>query len=369
MDKEWSEKNKRMQILLEKENTYKDGIALLIELRNEIFSQISQIVNSYPAEAFYQMPFANAKGYHSKTLAYSIWHIFRIEDIVAHTLIAGDEQILMAGDYQKKIGSPIITTGNELQGREIADFSRQLNIRALYEYAREVMLSTNSILSRLEYSQMKTRFSDTDKERLKESACVSPDENASWLIDYWCSKDIRGLIKMPFSRHWIMHVEAMRRIKNRLCRNAHKGVDPVAYCGFSCNHCFLGEWCGSCRTEYNVCSFATLFEDRKCPNMVCCKEKNIDGCYDCSELEGCTKGFYTPGNDGTASAKAQAMFIRKYGKKAFLKVHDRLHERFDFAKTQEILGQDMYEGLKILENVYKLELSPDSDKGLISGIL
>ena len=39
----------------------------------------------------------------------------------------------------------------------------------------------------------------------------------------------------------------------------------------------------------------------------------------------------------------------KYGKKAFLSVHDELHETYDFAKTQEILGQDMYEGLALLE--------------------
>lgn len=45
-------------------------------------------------KAFYQMPFAGAKGYHSKMLAYFIWHIFRIEDIVAYEMIAGDEQIL-----------------------------------------------------------------------------------------------------------------------------------------------------------------------------------------------------------------------------------------------------------------------------------
>jgi hypothetical protein len=47
------------------------------------------------------------------------------------------------------------------------------------------------------------------------------------------------------------------------------------------------------------------------------------------------------------------MFISKYKKKAFLEVHDRLHARFDFAKTQEILGQDMHEGLKIMEDEYK----------------
>ena len=84
MNKEWSEKNKQIQTYLGKETTYKDAIELLIELRKELFEQVSQIVNGYPAKAFYQMPYANANGYHSKTLSYSIWHIFRIEDIVAH---------------------------------------------------------------------------------------------------------------------------------------------------------------------------------------------------------------------------------------------------------------------------------------------
>jgi len=350
MGKEWSEKQKKVQILLGKEATYKEAIKQLLELREEMFEQISQIVNGYPARAFYQMPFANVKGYHSKTLAYSIWHIFRIEDIVAHILIAGDDQIFVKGEYQKKIGSLIITTGNELQGQEIADFSQKLDIGALYEYAKEVMLSTNSILSQLEYSQMKKKYSDEDKKRLVESGCVSSAENAVWLIDYWCDKDINGLIKMPFSRHWIMHIEAMQRIKNKLCKMARKGVDPAAYCDHSCNHCFLGEWCGSCRTEYNVCSFATIFEDKRCPNAVCCIEKSIDGCYECSELENYTKGFYAPENNGAIEAKVQAMFIRKYGKEAFIEVEDKLHERFDFYKMQEILGQGIHEGLKILEN-------------------
>lgn len=44
----------------------------------------------------------------------------------------------------------------------------------------------------------------------------SEDENAIWLIDYWCGKGIRGLIQMPFSRHWIMHIEASLRIKNKI---------------------------------------------------------------------------------------------------------------------------------------------------------
>ena len=349
MDKNWSEMNKEMQALIAKNATFRDGIEMLLTLRKSLFEQVTQIVSTYPEEAFYRMPFAGAEGYHSKTLAYSIWHIFRIEDIVAHEMIAEDQQVLFREDFQTALHSPIVTTGNELVGDEIAAFSKQLNIQVLYRYAQEVMQSTDRILMGLEYSDLKQRFGEEMREKLLRTGCVSEAESAVWLIGYWCSKDVQGLIRMPFSRHWIMHIEAMQRIKNRLCKLARKGVDPIAYCGFSCNHCFLSEWCGSCRTAYNTCSFATVSPDGKCPNAVCCQKKGIDGCYACDQLENCEKGFYTPSNDGANAARAQAMYIRKYGKKEFLKMHDRLHEKYDFAKTQEILGQDWHEGLQILE--------------------
>ena len=137
--------------------------------------------------------------------------------------------------------------------------------------------------------------------------------------------------------------------KAELVAAARKGVDMTAYCGFSCNHCFLGEWCGGCRSSFSCCSYGTLHDKGKCPNIACCDVKEFDGCYECSDLDGCTKGFYQPDNDGANACKAQAMFIRKYGKEKFMRVHDKLHEVYDFKKTQEILGEDALEGLKILE--------------------
>ena len=349
MNKDWSEMNKAVQTLLPKKATFRAGMDQLFALRKSLFEQITQIVTTFPEEAFDQMPFAGAEGYHAKTLAYSIWHIFRIEDIVAHEMIAGDRQVLFTHGFLEAVRSPLITTGNELSGNEIAAFSGQLDIPALYRYAQEVMRSTDRMLEGLEHAGLKRTFGEEMKEKLRRTGCVSEDESAAWLIDYWCGKDVLGLIRMPFSRHWIMHVEAMRRIKNRLCILARKGADPVAYCGFSCSHCFLGEWCGSCRTAYNTCSFATVSPDGKCPNASCCQDRGIDGCYACEDLASCEKGFYIPSNDGANAAKAQAMYVRKHGKKEFLKVHDRLHERYDFKKTQEILGQDWQEGLRILE--------------------
>ena len=59
--------------------------------------------------------------------------------------------------------------------------------------------------------------------------------------------------------------------------------------------------------------------------------------------------FFVSSNDGANAAKAQALYIRKHGKKEFLKVQERLHAKNDFAMSQEILGQDYREGFRILE--------------------
>ena len=221
MNKEWSEKNKKMQMLITKESTFAEGIKLLLELRNDLFEQITSIIKTFPPIAFYQMPFGAGESNHNATLAWSLWHLFRIEDIVCHTLILHDSQIFEKG-LQEKIKSPIITTGNELDGEVMIDFSKKLNISTLYEYCKTVMDFTNEFLKNLQFADLKKKFTENDKARLVKSGCVSSDENALWLIDFWCGKNIKGLIQMPFSRHWIMHVEAILRIKNKLCQQAKK---------------------------------------------------------------------------------------------------------------------------------------------------
>lgn len=215
MNKAWSEQNKEMQQLLKKES-FKEGIAALLRLRQSLMDEVLSWKNALSEEDFSAIPFINAKGYHSKTIAYSLWHIFRIEDIVVNTLIRNEEQVLFLNDNLKKTNSPIITTGNELVKQEIADFSQKLDMDGLYGYILDVKNSTEEWLSSLQYPELKRRFDDSDKERLMSKNTVSTDPSAIWLIDYWCGKDIKGLIKMPLSRHWIMHIEAAIRIINKI---------------------------------------------------------------------------------------------------------------------------------------------------------
>jgi len=216
VNREWSELNKIMQAQIKKKETYRAGIETLFTLRSALTDTIVVFREKLDRQDFDAMPFISADGYHSKNIAYSLWHIFRIEDIVAHTLINGDEQVFFRGNYQKRISSPIITTGNELIKEQISDFTQKLDIKELFAYIFEVKESTEAILEQLPFEELKRKISDDRKEKLISLSVVSEEENAAWLVDYWCGKDIRGLIQMPFSRHWIMHIEASLRIKNRI---------------------------------------------------------------------------------------------------------------------------------------------------------
>ena len=215
MNRGWAEKNKQMQALLKKA-TLKEGIAELRSLRILLMDEMLSWRSELTTEDYSKMPYMNANGYHSKTIAYSIWHIMRIEDIVVNTLILNCDEILFTNQYLKKINAPIITTGNELVKEEIAEFSKRLDLDALYEYAEAVRQKTDAWLLTISYDDLNTRFSDGDKNRIRNCNVVSTAEEAEWLIDYWCNKDVKGLLKMPLSRHWIMHIEAAGRIMSKL---------------------------------------------------------------------------------------------------------------------------------------------------------
>lgn len=214
MNKEWSELNKEVKILLNKKSSFKDGINKLIELRTLLINEWENSMKNLSIEDYSKQPFINKDGYESKTIAYSIYHVFRIEDIVLNTLIKNKEQVFLRDDYQNKMNTLIITTGNELKKECIAEFSKILKIEELWKYAKNVFEESNKWLSSIDYDDLKIVYSELDEKRIKSTNTVAKSEN--WLIEYWCKKDIKGLLGMPFSRHWIMHLEASLRIRNKL---------------------------------------------------------------------------------------------------------------------------------------------------------
>lgn len=104
-------------------------------------------------------------------------------------------------------------------GNEISEFSSKLDIDLIYKYATAVYEKTNKMLLSLSFDDLKRKYTNSDKEIIKSLRVV--DEKEEWLLDYWCSKNLLGLICMPFSRHLIMHLEASIRIKNKIKNKKH----------------------------------------------------------------------------------------------------------------------------------------------------
>lgn len=351
MNKDWSDAFDSFKTKLTKTD-FKEGIYALLKLRESLYRYLLDMKEVSPYFDYVKRPLPKDKGYASKTIAYSIYHMYRIEDIVLNILIKKqDKDIYLKNDYQTKIGSSIITTGNELEDEEITCFSVNLNIDELYKYIDEVYVTTNKYLSAITYEDLKTKFTEEDKLRIKRSNVLAKD---SFLLDYWCSKDLKGLLLMPFSRHLISHTnaivkmrEAIVRNKKALAKKAKKNIDLIAPCGFSCTHCFLSDFCGGCRSNYNVCSYATIHKDNLCPNFTCSKEKGLDGCYECIDIFNCKVGFYN--TDDSNAPKSQAIFIKRHGKEKLKEVLDKLHEEYEFSKIQEILKENLDNSVTFLE--------------------
>ena len=215
MNKDFSALNKLMQDNLKKQTTFSDGIKNLLQLRNKLMEEIDLIFQTTGQEKFFALPFPKSKGNSNATIAWSIYHIFRIEDIVCNSLINNKTQIFFEKDFQNRMNSSIITTGNELSNEQMIEFSKVLNIQELYNYAKLVKENSEKMMLELSFEQTKSKIPEEKKEYLRTLNVVSLDESSNWLIDYWCDKNVRGLLQMPFSRHWIMHVEACLKIKNK----------------------------------------------------------------------------------------------------------------------------------------------------------
>ena len=216
MHKDFSALNKLMQDNLKKEFTFSDGIKNLLQLRNKLMEEIDLIFQTTGQEKFFALPFPKSKGNSNATIAWSIYHIFRIEDIVCNSLINNKTQIFFEKDFQNRMNSSIITTGNELSNEQMIEFSKKLNIQELYKYAKLVKENSEKMILEISYEETKSKIPEEKKEYLRTLNVVSLDESSNWLIDYWCGKNIRGLLQMPFSRHWIMHVEACEKVKGKL---------------------------------------------------------------------------------------------------------------------------------------------------------
>jgi len=208
---------KSFQQQIKKESTFETGKQDLLKLREELLAVYDFIFDNCELEDFSKIPLRT-----DKTIAYYLYHLLRIEDMTSNTLIKGTTQIFFADGFDKKLNSPIITTGNELHRDELVEFSKTLNIDELKKYAHTVIKNTNKIISEMDFAKSKTKISEEKKASLINLRTVSTAETAGWLVGYWCNKTYTGLFLMPHSRHHMLHLNGCLRIMDALGRADYK---------------------------------------------------------------------------------------------------------------------------------------------------
>lgn len=138
-------------------------------------------------------------------MCWQFWHTYRIEDLVSNILMANQEQIFNE-EWQRKIGSSITDTGNALEFDEAVAFGKETNVEALYEYMITVGKNTRWILNSLTLEQIKSMVSYENVMKILEKGGVTTDFRSVWLLVYWGSLTIGGMILTPMTDHHMMHL-------------------------------------------------------------------------------------------------------------------------------------------------------------------
>lgn len=150
-----------------------------------------------------------------ETIAWHLWHIARIEDLVGNLLIAGQPQVFNR-QWMAKLAVDITDTGNAMTDKEIIDFSRKVNKAELINYRNAAGIQTRKILTALSPDDLKRRPQAKDLERLVSEGGLLECKKSIWLKDFWGGRTVVGLILLPLTRHHMMHLPDSIAIKKAI---------------------------------------------------------------------------------------------------------------------------------------------------------
>ncbi len=151
------------------------------------------------------------------TVVWNIWHLTRIEDLIAGIVIA-DEAQLFNDERKASIGSVISDTGNAMTAAEVQRLSDDIDIDGLRRYRREVAGRTQKILRALPVKDCNRKVRPDQMRRILQEGGVLEDPASKWLLDFWGKKKIGGLLTMPITRHQVVHLNDSFRIKSAYSR-------------------------------------------------------------------------------------------------------------------------------------------------------
>jgi DinB superfamily len=218
--KHWNEQQKALEQALRRAAGHPKAVELFLSQHAMVYpAQMSGCgLWSLEDEVWQSLSEAGARRIPSRgehSIAWLIWHATRCEDITLNLLVAGSPQVLHRDGWQEKLKITACDTGSAMSVEAIAAFSAMIDLDALRSYRLAVGRRTEAIVRQTLPGAFKQKVDPARVQRVLEEGAVV--EEAHWLIDYWGSRTIAGLLTMPATRHPFVHLnEAMRVKKARI---------------------------------------------------------------------------------------------------------------------------------------------------------
>jgi hypothetical protein len=215
----WSQEQRRLHELLARKEHHAEALQLFLRQHAMVHSAALAGASlwSFEDEVLDGLSDAEIRqrvDQDANSIAWLIWHIARIEDVIVNVLIAGAPQVFDESDWVERLGLGRRDIGTSMSDTEVADFSARVAVEALRPYRFTVGRRTRDVISALPPEVLSQRVDAARVQRLLEAGALA--EAAADLAQTWGGWKIAGLLTMPLSRHNFTHLNQARRIRQRL---------------------------------------------------------------------------------------------------------------------------------------------------------
>ncbi len=148
------------------------------------------------------------------SIAWLVWHLARVEDVVINTIIRGEPQVLVAGDWQARMRVADERVGTGFEESEVEQLSRSVDVEALDAYWQAVRRATAEWLATVPAGTFEA-VPDV-RGRLAAIPAIAPAKAQEGLIGFWSGRPASFLVRFPLISHGYLHLGEMLAIRGRL---------------------------------------------------------------------------------------------------------------------------------------------------------
>lgn len=217
---DWLPKQDRLRSLIKKNECFDEAIQIALEMHallhsSEVTKASSPTLGDEIWQDLNEEDFTIMPTKKDVTIAWNIWHVTRIEDLISNLLIHSSPQVLDE-KWQRKLKTSVRDTGNAMSDEEIIQFSKEVDKIELHNYRNAVGKQTQKVLKSLTPERLNEKPYEEDLDKIVNQGGLTFQEQSIWLRDFWGKKTIAGLILLPITRHQLMHLPNCLKLKSKI---------------------------------------------------------------------------------------------------------------------------------------------------------